>query len=488
MFLAEKPSMRLKLPLLIIPLYFSTTAVNLAFADIQSKHTKLNFSQRALTSDANPANTALVVKKDDAHVMTGGMINGTASLEYGDLDELFDAYNKLSGDFEASEPPPGTPTNPIEQPDLIDWDKVFEQYPGLEARLDIIKDQVVSLASLLALIATEGYGKAELGIEAPFLVNTNVYGGSILFGASYTGYSKAQGILEQIQFDAEQAKNELMRIPDFNDTDGIQELDLSAGLKMLYNPQNKGIKLIVTNDSLLLVKSARISKINLSYSRAQFENDYGTLYWGVKPTFYNIGMTNVGVRIGDLEDAEAIFDDIKNGDYRYQNGFDVDFGVSFASNNYLIAGHLKNAFESDYTFPKIDRRRFNSPYVLNQLDKNEHFTLERQLTIQTALFSEDHKWSFSMEVDANSIHDPMLDEFQWLNFTAGYAADSWWLPSARVGFSRNLAGSELTYLNAGLTFMKFINLDIASTLDTVEIDEQDYMRGLSISLGIQFDY
>jgi hypothetical protein len=480
--------MRKILPYSIIVLCIPSCIFNFALANIQSKHTKLNFSQRALTSDANPANTALVVKRDDNHVMTGAMLNGTASLEYGNLDELFEAYNKLSGDFEQSEPPPGTPTNPIETPELIDWDKLFETYPNLEDRLDILKNEVVSLASLLALIATEGYGKAELGLEAPFLLSSDFYGGTVLLGTSYTGYSKAEGILEQIQFDAEQAKNELMRIPDFDEDDGIQELDLSAGLKMLYNPQNKGVKLIVTNDSLLLVKSARISKVNLSYSRAQYENDYGTLYWGVKPTYYNIGMTSLGVRIGDLEDAEAIFDDIKNGDYSYQHGVDVDFGLSFSSNNYLIAGHLKNAIESDYRFPQIDRRRFNSPYVLQQLDKNERFTLERQLTLQGALFSEDHKWSFSLEVDANAINDPMLDKFQWLNFTAGYAADSWWLPSARVGFSRNLAGSELAYLNAGLTFMKFINLDVASTLDTVEIDGQDYMRGLSVSLGIQFDY
>ena len=191
-----------------------------AVADIQSKHTKLNFSQRALTSAANPANTALVVEKDDKHVMIGGMINGTVSFEYGDLYELFEAYNKLSGDFEPSEPPPpGTPSNPIETPELIDWDKVFEEYPELEDRVDILKDKVITTTSLLALVATEGYGKAELSFEAPLLLNTELYGGILLFGASYTGYSKALGILENVEFDSDKALEELKRIPDFDEDD-----------------------------------------------------------------------------------------------------------------------------------------------------------------------------------------------------------------------------------------------------------------------------
>ncbi|QOL25796.1 conjugal transfer protein TraF [Thalassotalea sp. LPB0316] len=468
-------------------LAITSTLSSNAYADIQSKQTKLNFSQRALTSDANPANTAIVVDQDHSHVMTGGMINTTVSLEYGELDEIFEAYNKLSGNFEPSVPP-DTPTNPIEKPPLVDWDKVFERFPALEDRIDIVKDKVVSMASLLALIATEGYGKAEVYVEAPFIINTDFHGGTLLFGASYTGYAKALGILEQVEFNAEQAASELRRIPDFDPDDGIQELDLSGGVKLYYNPENQAIKVVVSNDSLLLVKSARISKINLSYSRKEFSTDYGDFYWGVKPTFYNVGMTNLGVRIGDLEDAESIFKDIRNGDYSYENGLDLDFGVSLVADNYLIAGHFKNVFESSYDFPEIDRRRFNSPYVLGQLDRNEEFTLERQLTLQAAIFTEDHKWSFSAELDANSTYDPMLDKYQWLNVSAGYATDSWWLPSARIGFSRNLVGSELSYVNAGLTFMRYVNLDIASTLDTVELDDDDYVRGLSISLGVQFDY
>ncbi|GLX81767.1 conjugal transfer protein TraF [Thalassotalea eurytherma] len=473
-----------RLAYLSIALLFSSST----FSQIQPKHAKLNFSQQALSSDANPANTALVIDSNHSTLMAGGMVNLSASIEYGDLDDLFDAYNKLSGNFEPTEPPPGAPTNPIERPDLVDWDKVFETYPDLEERVELVKDKVISLASLLALIAVEGYAKTEIGVEAPFVINTDYHGGTLLLGLSYTGFSKAVGILENVEFDAEQAVSELQRIPDFTEDDGVQELNLSAGLTMYYNPANKGITLRVTNDSLLLVKSARITKVNLSYSKKWFSNDYGTMYWGAKPTFYNVGMTNLDVRVGDLEDAESLFKDIRNGDYSYENGFDIDLGLSFASQHYFVAAHLKNTIESHYDYPTIDRRRYSSTYVLNELDKNEIFTLERQLTLQGAVFTSDKKWSLRAEFDANPVSDPMLDKYQWVNVTAGYAADNWWLPSARFGFSQNLVGSELRYLNAGITFMKFFNLDIASTLDTVTIDDDKYMRGLNVSLGVQFSY
>ena len=82
----------------------------------------------------------------------------------------------------------------------------------------------------------------------------------------------------------------------------------------------------------------------------------------------------------------------------------------------------------------------------------------------------------------------MHDEYQWFTLTAGYAADSWWLPSARLGMSRNLAGTGLGYINAGITVMKFINLDVATTLDTVTLDGNEMRRGLNLRLGVQFDY
>ena len=125
---------------------------------------------------------------------------------------------------------------------------------------------------------------------------------------------------------------------------------------------------------------------------------------------------------------------------------------------------------------------------LVQLDHHEEFTMQRQVKLEAGIFTEQRHWSLHAELDANPVEDPMRDRYQWFTLTAGYAADSWWLPSARFGMSRNLAGTKLGYLNAGITFMKFINLDVATTLDQVHLDGKDIRRGANIRLGVQFDY
>ena len=135
--------------------------------------------------------------------------------------------------------------------------------------------------------------------------------------------------------------------------------------------------------------------------------------------------------------------------------------------------------------------RFTALRYLSQakkVDFNKEFTMQRQVRLEAGIFTEQRDWSLHAEIDANPVEDPMRDKYQWATLTAGYATDSWWLPSARVGLSRNLAGTKLSYLNAGITVMKFINLDIATTLDTVNLEGDKIRRGINVRLGIQFEY
>lgn len=464
-----------------------------AIADIQPRSASLNYSQKSLSNAGNPAAAALIVERKDPHVMTGGLIELGAGLEYGDLDELFAKIDELSilfnppneGDDGSEIELPPTPENPIRD---YTWEDLFAEYPELEDRLELVKHKVVTTAGILALIATEGYGKAEATSEASFVLNEDLFGGTLLFGMAYKGNSKAIGIFENIDFDREQAKSELQKIPSFTEDDPVQELDLSGGISLFYNPANNKVKMTVDNDSLLLIKAAKVSQFSLAYSRNAFQSDAGDLYWGIKPTFYRVGLTNVGTRIGDITDAEALFDDIKDANFIYENGYDVDLGILWSADHYQLGASLTSLFEHKYEFPELDRRRFSSEIILSQLNHHEEYIMERQLKLEAGIFTDQRHWSLHVELDANPIEDPMHDDYQWFTLTAGYAADSWWLPSARIGMSRNLAGTGLGYINAGVTVMKFINIDVATTLDTVTLDGEDIMRGANIRLGVQFDY
>ncbi len=468
-----------------------TVVSSYALADIQPRSASLNYSQKSLSNAGNPAAAALTIKRKDPHVMTGGAIEVGTGLEYGDLDELFELINELSDEYrppdkddDGIERPP-TPENPIRD---YTWEDLFQKYPDLEDRLDIIKDKVVDAAALVALIAAEGYGKAEATSNASFVLNEDLYGGTLLLGMAFKGNAKTIGLFDVIDFDSEEAKQVLRTIPDIPESDPVQALDLSGGITLYYNPMNKNIKFTIENDSFLLVKATKISQFSLSYSKLAFEHEEGELYWGLKPSFYRVGLTNLNARLGQVTDAEALFQDIKDSDFVYKNGFDFDVGLVWAAKNYQLGVSLANVIEQTYDYPELDRTNVSSIEILQKLNFHEEFTMQRQVKLEAGIYTANRDWSVHVELDANPVEDPMRDRYQWLTLTAGYAADSWWLPSARFGMSRNLAGTHLGYLNAGITFMKFFNLDVATTLDKVHLDGQEIMRGASIRLGVQFDY
>ncbi|WP_252739003.1 conjugal transfer protein TraF [Colwellia sp. D2M02] len=449
----------------------------------------LNYSQRALTNAGNPAAAALVIERNDPYVMTGGIIEFGAGLEYGDLDELFAKIDDISSQFSPSEDE-GTPGSPpsLENP-IRDytWEDLFQAYPELEDRIDVLEDKVLTTAGVLALITTEGYGKAEAIANASFVLSDDFYGGSLLFSTDFKGNAKAVGIFEDINFDSEQARTQLKTIPDFNESDPVQALDLSGGITLFYNPANQKVKLSIDNDSLLLVKATTVFRASLAYSAKALSSGAGNLYWGVKPNFYRVGLTNVSTRLGDVTDSEALFNDIKDADLIYENGFDIDLGLVWATDNYQVGASVTNLIENTYEYPELEDD-FNSLQIIRKLSSHKSFTMQRQVKLEAGIYTDDRQWSLNAELDANPTVDPMKDRYQWLTITGGYANDSWWLPSARIGFSRNLAGSQLSYLNAGITVMKFINIDVASTLDTVTLDGEKWMRGAHIQIGFQFDY
>lgn len=269
-----------------------------AFADIQAQTAYLNFSQKALSVNGNASCGALMLDRKGPTLIKGGMLRGGVAFEYGDVEELFDLYNELADKFEPVDPnKPPEPDGP-DVPDIpdggIDLDAIFEEYPELEGQIKAIKSQLVDTAALLALIATEGYAKAELGFELGLVVQDDIWGGSLLMGTNLKGYSKAIGIFEDLNFDADKAADEIAKIPDFDETDPVQVLDLSGGITLYYEPSTGRARVKIDNDSLLLVKTAVINKINLAYSTKAYSNEDGALYWGVKPTLYNVGLTNVG--------------------------------------------------------------------------------------------------------------------------------------------------------------------------------------------------
>ena len=75
------------------------------------------------------------------------------------------------------------------------------------------------------------------------------------------------------------------------------------------------------------------------------------------------------------------------------------------------------------------------------------------------------------------------DEYQWASVSAAYVSSSW--IGARVGLSKNQAGSELTIANAGLSLFGGMNLDVRYSLDTIDADGSSIPRAFGVNLGFE---
>ena len=138
-------------------------------------------------------------------------MSGAAGLEYGNVDNLFDLYNELSQAYKPSDPGTGgggPGQDPDDKPDdgINIGDILDSLDPDIQEALDAIATEVARQTVLLLLIKEEGYGKAWLSADAPFVFDKQLLGGTWTFGVNWSGSSKAYGLTQDIDFDPDAAR------------------------------------------------------------------------------------------------------------------------------------------------------------------------------------------------------------------------------------------------------------------------------------------
>jgi hypothetical protein len=149
---------------------------------------------------------------------------------------------------------------------------------------------------------------------------------------------------------------------------------------------------------------------------------------------------------------------------------------------------LRSINEPNFSFPDLNIPTLSNKELMRLLEADTIYTMERQLKLEASWFLQDRRWSFHLAGDGNAAKDPVGDEFQWLTASVGYSTRSAWLPGLRLGYRRNLVGTEKTYASLGATLLKYVNIDIASALDTTEIDGQTLPESLIASIGFQVSW
>ena len=457
---------------------YQPPGANLTYGDV-------THGLRVQSASSNPAAAAADHALSEGQSTRGTVISVAAGLEYGNVQELFDLYDEIAGGYRPSTPAPpgpgGSPDYGIDIGEVID-----ELFPEAREAIDAIADELATQGAVLALISTEGYGKAWVSADAPFVVGNGFLGGTWTAGVNWSGASKAYGLAQDIEFDLDEALKNLEDWIDESLGEPLTgEAPLSASVSLQLDPTTGNTIIVLDTDSSLLTKATQLTELNIGYSRKSLSTSAGSLFLGLEAKYYNMRLSRASVRFGDVTDSKALFDIIDNSVFNNDNDFGVDIGALWVGQNYQIGLQWTNINEPEFAYPDIDVSTYSSQTAIAFLEKDKRYKMDSQVKIETSIFSSDRRWSAHLGYDADPAMDPLGDEFQWATLSAALNRDSFWLPNFRIGYRENLVGTELSYASIGFTAFKYVNFDIASALNTVKIDGTELPQGVMFSLGFQ---
>ena len=465
---------------------YQPPGANLTYGDV-------THGKRAQSAATNPAAAAADRARAEGKSIRGAVVSGAAGVEYGNIQNLFDLYNEVTGTYKPTDPDITLPPAPGQLPEIKDWGTILSDVwdsvdPDIQEAANAIATEVATQIVLLGVIANEGHAKAWVAADAGFVFDSEPLGGTWTFGVNWSGSSKAYGLADAIEFDLDDA---ISALDDWLNTLPInrpQLLPIGDDVVIEINPATNAILFALQNDSSMLTKSTQTTELNFGYSRLAMANDSGSLFWGVEARLYNMQLSRVSVRFGDITDSEELFDAIKNSDFRTDEAAGIDVGALWVGNNYQLGAQITNINEPTFLFPDVDLSNYSDPNAIDFLLDDQKYTMDSQVKLEASLFSSNRRWSAHLGYDADPATDPMGDDFQWLTVSAGVTTDSWWIPSARIGYRENLTGTKLKYVGIGLTAFKYVNIDLASAFDTVRINGNDLPQGLMFSVGFEINW
>lgn len=294
---------------------------------------------------------------------------------------------------------------------------------------------------------------------------------------------------------------------------GVISLDAMAGVTAKVSILDDEITVntftnqFETNTAIYL-KSVEYTTIGLSYSR---EIDHGLvkgftdplggrLLAGVRGNLYSMNLSKqvVGLLNIDEDDelGDVIQDDLSANKVTTTN-IGLDLGLIWEAPNYHVGFNWRNINEPEFDYGTLGQNCsskdsstsmsncFTALYFAadNRITLGETYVMTAQTTIDAALNTENKRWRVATSYDLQPMRDPIGDEYQWASASAAYVGST--IIGGRLGFSKNLTGSNLTMLNAGLSLFGGMNLDLRYSLDKIEVDGAEAPRAFAINLGFE---
>lgn len=417
-------------------------------------------NQSIISNVTNPAAGAAVFTKEDSQYRFGILSSIGVGIEFGQVDNLYDQIDITQAQLNKAQQ---IPAASLYNADI----NVFQQNVADYINQNGINTINDAMRSFQADGYVTGFSSFHVPLT-PFVISHKGLGGSFVIDANVSAIANMKFINDPVA-------------------------DLTAGQIasiMNYDPVTQTVTYnldgVIQSDSTLLVKSAAIAELGLGYSRPVLKSESGELMVGFRAKYYLVGLERTARRLLTIDGAENTFDASK--DYVESSGFGLDVGALWISNHYRVGAWVDNVNKPSFKFNDVDVTGYSDPVVTAELSKSETYQMDSQLHLESALYTESQNWVINVGLDANAIKDPIGAEYQWATVSAGYATDSWWIPGFRVGYRANMAGTELNYMTGGLTLFKSVTLDVAYSLDSVEVDGQKAPRSAIINLGMELSF
>ena len=146
-----------------------------------------------------------------------------------------------------------------------------------------------------------------MAADAGFGFESEPLGGTWAFGVNWSGSSQAYGLTDPIEFDLDDA---ISALDDWLHTLPInrpQVLPIGNDVVVEINPATNAILFALQNDSSMLTKSTQTTELNIGYSRLAMANSAGSLFWGVEARLFNMQLSRISVRFGDITNSEELY-------------------------------------------------------------------------------------------------------------------------------------------------------------------------------------
>jgi len=430
-------------------------------------------SQNIMSDITNPAAGAAVFTKSNGQIRFGVLSSVGAGYEMGGVVDMVTEVDNMIKFFTNGINETNTQIRPVD-PGLTTSQNVANVLADVNAL-------ITNTNTIMADLQKDGYFKSFSTIHAPvmpLIVSHEAFAGSFVFDINQSIETLATFI-----------------------SDDIDQLVQTTALRLQVIAAEGGLELnlgdVIASDTAIIVKGTNVTELSLGYSISNWQSNAGQLFTGIRTNFYKVALTRSAQLVDSSTDEslKSIRDDNKESNLVDSSGFGIDLGILWVSEHYRLGATVKNINHPHFHFEPVDTSAITNSVIIEKLEKTLVYEMNSQFSLEGAFFSSDQNWVFGVAVDTNAIEDPVGQMYQWATVSTAYATDNYVIPGFRVGYRANLAGSQLSYITAGLTFFNVFNLDVAYGIEEIKIEKNDLTsvegtepRSIIINIGLEVTF